>query len=156
LKEFKDVFAWTYKNLKGIPPQLAQHKIEVDTTIPLTHHAKYRFNPNYAIIVKQDIDKSLTTGFIEFVEEATWLSPIVVVPMKNGKLKICIDFRKLNVATKKDPYPLPFTDEMMNTIAGYEIYSLLDGYLGYHQIFIAPGDRYKTTFVINWGFLYGR
>jgi hypothetical protein len=62
----------------------------------------------------------LTTIFIEYVEEATWLSPIVITPKKNGKLRICIDFKKLNVATKKDPYPLPFRNEVMNTITGYE------------------------------------
>jgi hypothetical protein len=54
------------------------------------------------------------------------------VPKKNGELKICIDFRKLNVATKNDPYPLPFTYEMLNIIVGYEAYSLLNGYSRYH------------------------
>jgi hypothetical protein len=46
LKEFKDVVVWTYKNLKGIPPKLTQHKIELDTIIPLAHHARYKLNPN--------------------------------------------------------------------------------------------------------------
>jgi hypothetical protein len=50
---------------------------------------------------------------------------------------------------KKDPYPLPFTDEMLNTIARYEAYSFLDGYLGHHQISIALEDRYKIAFVTN-------
>ncbi len=62
-------------------------------------------------MVKQYINKLLAVGFIKFVEEATWLSPIVVLPKKNGKLKIYIDFRKLNITRKKDPYPLPFIDE---------------------------------------------
>jgi len=83
--------------------------------------------------------------------EATWLSPIVVVPKKNGKLKICVDFRKFNKATKKDPYPLPFYDEVLNIIVGYETYSFLDGYSGYHLISIAPKDTYKTTFITDWG-----
>jgi hypothetical protein len=52
----------------------------------------------------------------------------VVIPKKNGKFRICIDFRKLNAATKKDPYPLPFTYEVLNTITCYEAYSFLDGY----------------------------
>jgi hypothetical protein len=117
LKEFKDVFAWTYKDLKGIPLELARHKIELNTIIPLAHQAKYRLNPNYVITIKQDIDKLLAVGFIQSIEEATWLSPIVIIPKKNGKLTIYIDFRKLNVATKKDPYPLPFTYEILNTIA---------------------------------------
>jgi hypothetical protein len=92
----------------------------LDTIIPLAHQAKYKLNPNYVTIVKQNINKLLTAGFIEFVEEATWLSPIIPVPKKNGKLKIYIDFRKLNEATKKDPYPLPFIDEVLNIIARYE------------------------------------
>ncbi len=79
------------------------------------------------------------------------LSPIVIVPKKNGELKICIDFKKLNATTKKDPYPLPFTYEVLNTTARYEAYSFLDGYLGYHQISIALEDRYKIIFVIDWG-----
>ncbi len=62
-----------------------------------------------------------------------------------------MDFRKLNEATKKNPYPLPFSNEILNIVIGYGAYSFLDGYLGYHQISIAPKDRYKTTFVTNWG-----
>ncbi len=149
MKEFKGVFAWTYKDLKGIPPKLTQHKIELDTIIPLAHQARYRLNPNCVITIKQDINKLLAVGFIESIEEATWLSPIVVVPKKNGKLKICIDFKKLNAATKKDPYSLPFTNEVLNIVAGYEAYSFLDGYSGYHQISIIPEDIYKTTFIID-------
>ncbi len=52
LKEYKDVFTWAYKNLKGIPLELAQHQIELDTTVPLTHQAKHKLNPNYATLVK--------------------------------------------------------------------------------------------------------
>jgi hypothetical protein len=64
---------------------------------------QYRLNLNYVVIIKHDIDKLLVAGFIKLVEEVTWLSLIVVVPKKNGKLNIFVDFRKLNVATKKDP-----------------------------------------------------
>jgi hypothetical protein len=65
-------------------------------------------NPSYVVVVKQNIEKLLAVGFIQLIEEATWLSPIMVVPKKNGKLKICVDFRKLNRATKTYPCPLPF------------------------------------------------
>jgi len=98
LKEFKTIFAWTYKDLKGIPPKLAQQKIELNTIISLAHQAKYKLNPNYVIAVKQDINKLLVIRFIQYVEEATWLSPIVVIAKKNGKLKICIDFKKLTLS----------------------------------------------------------
>jgi hypothetical protein len=55
----------------------------------------------------------LVTSFIKLVEEATWLSPIVVMLKKNGKLKICVDFKKSNATTKKDPYPLPLLMKLL-------------------------------------------
>ncbi len=60
-------------------------------------------------------------------------------------MRIYIDFKILNVATKKDPYPLPFTDEVLNIIIRYKAYFFLDRYLGYHQISIVLEDKYKTT-----------
>ncbi len=94
----------------------------------LTHHAKYGLNPNYATIVKQDINNFLAIGFIKSIEKTTWLSPIVVVPKEKWQAKNLYRFQKLNASTKKDPYPLPFTYEVLNTIVGYEAYSFLDGY----------------------------
>jgi hypothetical protein len=151
LREFKDVFAWSYKDLKRIPPSLAEYRIKLEKDVPAAHQARYRMNPNYASIVKQDIDRLLEAGFIVPVEEASWLSPIVIVPKKNGKLRICVDFRKLNAATKKDPYPLPFTDEVLDAVIGYALYTFLDGFCGYNQLSVAEQDRYKTTFVTEWG-----
>jgi hypothetical protein len=66
-------------------------------------------------------------------------------------LKICLNFKKLNAATKKDPYSLPFTNEVINIVAGHEVYTFLDGFSKYHQISITSEDRYKTTFVTNRG-----
>jgi hypothetical protein len=74
----------------------------------------------------------LAASFIKHVEEATWLSPMVVVPKKNGKFRICVDFRKFNATTTKDPYPLPFTNEVINIVARHEVYTFLDGFFGYH------------------------
>jgi hypothetical protein len=63
--------------------------------------------------MKQDIDKLLAIGFIKPVEKVTWLSPIMVVPKKNRKLKFCVDFKKLNGITKRDLYPLPFINRSL-------------------------------------------
>jgi hypothetical protein len=71
------------------------------------------------------------TSFIKLVEKATWLSPIVVVRKKNGKLRIHVDFRKLNATTKKDPYMLPFIDEVINIVIKHKVYTFLDGFFGY-------------------------
>jgi hypothetical protein len=65
-------------------------------------------NPNYVVVVKHDINKLLAPKFIHPIEEGTWLSPIMVVLKKKGKLKIYVNYKKLNVAPKKDPYLVPF------------------------------------------------
>ncbi len=98
---------------------MAQHKVELNTLIPLAHQVRYKLNLNYVAGVKHDIDKLLTSWLIQPIEEVTWLSPIVVVPKRNGKLKIYVDFKKLNKVTKKDPYPLPLYDEVLNIKIGY-------------------------------------
>ena len=153
--EYRDVFAWEHEDLKGVDPKVCQHRI------PLIPDAKpirlqcYRMNPNYAKKVKEEIDNLLKAGFIAEVESSDWLFPIVVVPKKNGKLRVCVDYRKLNAQTVKDPFPLPFTDMMLDEVAGYEMYSFMDGYSGYNQLSIAPEDREKTSFITEWGaFMY--
>jgi hypothetical protein len=116
------------QNLKGIPPKLTQHIIELDTTIPLAHQVRYMLNPNYIIAVKHDIDKLLAVGFIQHVEKATWLSPIVVVPKKNGKFKFMWISKSYMQQQKKNPFPLPiFTFEALNIVVRCEACSFLDG-----------------------------
>jgi len=108
-------------------------------------------NLKYVTTIRHDIDKLLVASFIKHVEEATWLSPIVVIPEKNGKPQNCEDFRKFNATTKKDPYPLPFTNEVINIVAGHEVYTFLSGFSRYHQTSIAVKDQYKSVFVTDWG-----
>jgi transposase InsO family protein len=110
-----------------------------------------RLNPKYSLLVKEEIDKLLEIGFIYPVPFSEWVSPIVIVPKKNGKIRICQDFRQLNKATKKDYFPLPFTDAILDAVAGHECYSFLDGFSGYNQIRIAIEDQIKTTFTTDWG-----
>ncbi len=94
LEEYKDVFTWSCKDLKGIPPHIVQHWIELDTMILLSHQNRYRMNPNYLIVFYQDLDKLLTTCFIVPMEETTWLSPIVVVPKKMDNCTFTLIFKK--------------------------------------------------------------
>jgi hypothetical protein len=75
----------------------------------------------------------------------------VVVPKKNGKLRVCVDYRKLNAATITDAFPLPFTDGVLDTVGGHEMYSFLDGFSGYNQIRMAEEDQEKTASVTEWG-----
>ncbi|MCO5570631.1 hypothetical protein L7F22_024358 [Adiantum nelumboides] len=80
-----------------------------------------------------------------------WVSPVVVTPKKNGKWRVCVDYKPLNAATKRDHFPLPFQDEILNEVAGHERYIVCDGYSGYYQIRIVEEDQHKTTFITPWG-----
>ena len=108
-------------------------------------------NPNYVAKVKQEIDKLLRVGFIRLVKRATWLSPIVVVAKKNGKLRVCVNYRKLNANMITNAFSLPFTDSILDTIAGHELYNFFDRFSVYNQVRMALEDEQKSTFVTNWG-----
>lgn len=94
----------------------------------------------------------LAAGIIEPVEESDWVSPKVVQEKKQkGEICICMDLRKLNGACVNDPFPTPFTNEVLENVGGQEAYSFTDGFSGYHQIKIALKDRIKKMFAIEWG-----
>jgi hypothetical protein len=112
---------------------------------------RYRMNPNYVAKVKEKIDKHLEVGFIYHVDKTKWLSPIVIVPKMNGKLRVCVDYKKLNVVTKVDHFPLPFIELILEVVAGHEMYTLMDGYNGYNQILISLEDKLKTSFITEYG-----
>ena len=76
---------------------------------------------------------------------------IVIVLKKNEKIWVCVDYRKLNVATTTDAFLLPFTDGVLDVVASHEVYSFLDGFNGYNQIRIHPADQEKMVFITVWG-----
>jgi hypothetical protein len=85
LVNYCDVFAWSYKDLKGILREICEHKIELVVNVQPIKQRQYIMNLNYALKVKEDLDKLLSIGFIYPIETTQWLSPLVIVPMKNGK-----------------------------------------------------------------------
>ncbi|KAL2235165.1 UNVERIFIED_CONTAM: Retrovirus-related Pol polyprotein from transposon opus [Sesamum indicum] len=85
------------------------------------------------------------------VQYTDWLSNVVVVPKASGKWRMCTDFTDLNKACPRDSYPLPRIDQLVDVTAGYELFSMMDAYQGYHQIHMAKEDRIKTSFVTEQG-----
>jgi len=96
--------------------------------------------------VKAKIERMIEAAFIRPCRYAMWISSIMPVWKKNGKLRICIDFRDLNRATPKDEYPMPVTEVLVDATAGHKMMCFLDGNAGYIQIFMAEDDVYKTAF----------
>ena len=105
-----------------------------------------RMNLDLKDIMKEELQKPLDAGFIYPISDSEWVSPLVLVPKKNGKWRICVDYRKLNKAIKKDHFPFPFIDQVLDGLVGNKFFSFLDGFIGYNKIQISLEDQDKTTF----------
>ncbi|CAN6723355.1 unnamed protein product [Malus baccata var. baccata] len=175
LKEHKTAIGWTLADIKGISPTTCMHRIFLEEGAKPTREAQRRLNPPMMEVVKKEIIKLLDCGVIYPISDSRWVSPVQVVPKKSGVTvvknaedelvptriqtgwRVCIDYRKLNNTTRKDHFPLPFIDQMLERLAGHSFYCFLDGYSGYNQIIIAPEDQEKTTFTCPFGtFAYRR
>lgn len=120
-------------DLKGIIRDLGVMKITLKPNAKPVKQRPYRLNSKYKDKVCLELDKMLTVGIIELVEEYDWVSPIVVQEKrKKDEIRICVDLRKLTNACVHDPFLTPFTDEVLDNVGGQEAYSFTDGFSGYH------------------------
>ncbi|GJX74331.1 reverse transcriptase domain-containing protein [Tanacetum coccineum] len=175
LKSRKRAIAWKLSDIKGINQEFCTHKILMEKDYkPVVQH-QIRVNPKIHDVIKKDVEKLLDAGLIYPISDSPWVSPVHCVPKKGGFTvvandeneliptrlvtgwRVCIDYRKLNEATRKDHFPLPFMDQMLERLAGNDYYCFLDGFSGYFQIPIDPKDQEKTTFTYPYGtFAYRR
>ena len=136
------------KDIKGISPAIVQHKIYLNAEMIPRRDPQRSLNPLMQETVKAKILKLLDNRIIYPISDSQWASPVHAIPKKAGftvveneqkelvqtrlpiKVRICIDYRKLNAATHKDHFPLPFIDQMLERLAGHEYYCFLDGYSG--------------------------
>ena len=98
------------------------------------------------IDIKKETGRLLEAKFIRPCRYAEWISNVVPIYKKNGKLRVCIDFRDLNKAKPMDGYPMPIADMLVDAAAGHKVISFMDGNAGYNQIFMVEEDVAKTTF----------
>ena len=132
-------------------PDICQHTIPIKLDAKPVRLKPYTHNENFAKKIKAKIDRLLEANFIYEIEHTEWVSPIVVVLKKNGKLRVCINLKKVNAATIRDSYPLPITEHVLERVAEKEAYSFLDGFSGYNQVAIHPNDQHKIAFVTEFG-----
>jgi hypothetical protein len=137
--------------MKGITGELGEMKIPLKPNSKRVIQRPYRLNPKYKEKVNVEIDIMLEEGIIEPVVELEWISPMVVHHKRTREIKNCVDLSKLNDAFLHDPFPTPFTHEVIENVGGHEAYYFTDGFSGYHQINIAHEYRHKTTFMTKWG-----
>ena len=110
-----------------------------------------RLHPRWSLQVKEEIHKKLSVGFLSVVEYPKWMANVVPIPKKDGKVRVCVDFRDLNKASPKDDFPLPHIDMLIDSTVGHSMLSFMDGFSGYNQIMMAPEDIEKTSFITEWG-----
>ncbi|GJR84557.1 reverse transcriptase domain-containing protein [Tanacetum coccineum] len=169
LKSHKWSIAWKISDIKGIDPSFCNHKILMEDDFkPAVQHQR-RVNPKIHEVIKKEVIKLLDAGLIYPISDSPWVSLVHCVPKNCGMTvvenedneliptrlvtgwRICIDYRKLNDATRKDHFSLPFMDQMLERLAGNEYYCFLDGFSGNFQIPIDPKDQDKTTFTCPYG-----
>ncbi|KAL2226893.1 UNVERIFIED_CONTAM: Retrovirus-related Pol polyprotein from transposon [Sesamum indicum] len=151
LRENMDVFAWGPSDFTGIDPKVIVHRLNVDPAMRPVQQKKRSFGSDKNEIIRKEVDKLLQAGYVAKIQYTDWLSNVVLVPKSSGKWRMCVDFTDLNKACPKDPYPLPRIDVMVDSTAGYEMFSMMDAYQGYHQIHMAEEDRDKTSFITEKG-----
>nr|GEX93199.1 DNA-directed DNA polymerase [Tanacetum cinerariifolium] len=149
LKSHKWAIAWKISDIKGINPRFCTHKILMEDDYKPAVQSQRRVNPKIHDVIKKEVIKLLDAGMIYPISDSPWVSPIHCVPKKGGMTvvvnenneliptrlitgwRVCIDYRKLNDATRKDHFSLPFMDQMLKRLAGNEFYCFLDGFSGY-------------------------
>ncbi|GJS89281.1 reverse transcriptase domain-containing protein [Tanacetum coccineum] len=175
LKSRKQAIAWKLSDIKGINPEFCSHKILMEEDYKLAVQHQRRVNPKIHDVIKKKVEKLLDAGLIYPISNSPWVSPVHCVP-KKGRMtvvtndenelvptrlvmgwRVCIDYRKLNEATQKYHFPLPFMDQMFERLARKMKYFVSSMFSGYFQIPIDPKDQEKTTFTCPYGtFAYRR
>ena len=169
LRTHKTATGWIITDIKGIIPLICTHRIHLEEDVKPSRQPQGRLNPIMKEVIKKEVLKLLDVGVIYPIADSKWVSPTQVVLKKSGvtmvanennelihtrvtsSWRVCIDYRKLNASTRKDRFPLPFVDQMLERVAGHDFYCFLDGYSGYNQIEIALEDQEKTTFTCPFG-----
>jgi hypothetical protein len=147
LKQFQSVF----EEPVGLPPRrLCDHSIPLIPGAQPVNKKPYRYTPQLKTEIEKQIAEMLASGVIR-ISNSAFSSPIILVRKKDGSWRIVVDYRHLNALTIKSRYPIPVIDELLDELAGASWFSKLDLRAGYHQIRMAPGEEFKTSFQTHHG-----
>ena len=108
-----------------------------------------KMRTKWLLKIKEEVTKQLKVGFIKAIYQVEWITNVVPVPKKDGKVRMCVDFRDLSKTYPKDEFPLPHIDVLVDNTAGSALVSFMDDFSRYNQIKMAPKDMTKTTFTIE-------
>ncbi|KAA3481189.1 reverse transcriptase [Gossypium australe] len=135
----------------GTHIDIVVHRLPIRKECKPVQQKLRRMRPDVVLKIKEEVKKHFDAGFLQVVKYSEWVANIVPVPKKNGKVRMYVDYRDLNKASPKDNFPLPHIDTLVDNTVGYSLFSFIDGFSGYNQIKMHPGDMEKNTFVTLWG-----
>jgi len=118
LQKYKNEFPWDYTDMKGIHPNPCTHHISLKDGYKPDRQPQCHMNPALKEVVKEELQKLVSANFIYPISNNQWVSLLVIIPKKHGKQRVCVDYRELNKATQKDHFPLPFIDQVLDTLSG--------------------------------------
>ncbi|KAI5417810.1 hypothetical protein KIW84_042434 [Lathyrus oleraceus] len=147
LQDYSDVFAWYYQDMPGLDSEIVEHKLSLKPECPPVKQNLTRTYPNMEMKIKEEVQKHIDVDFLFTAEYPQWVANIVPVRKKDGKVRMCVNYRDLNKASLKDDFPLPHIDMLVDNTAKFKVFSFMDGFFGYNQIKTAPEDMEKTTFI---------
>jgi len=130
IQEYIDIFTWNYEDMPGLDPQVAMHHLNINPDMKPVKQQEWWFRPEIMEATESEDKKLIDSNFISEEQHPDWVTNIVPVTKKNGKIQICIDFRDLNTACLKDEFFLPITDVMINNTCDFESMSFIDGFSG--------------------------
>lgn len=141
---------------KGLPTPYAEHRIILNSGQSPIAVPPFKMARQKKEILREELDKLLKDNIIEECE-SSWAAPVVLVPKKEGSMRLCVDYRRLNEVTVGDSYPMPRIDELLHATKRTKFMSTIDLRSGYHQINVREEDRDITTFTTPFGtFRYRR
>ncbi|KAI5407420.1 hypothetical protein KIW84_053614 [Lathyrus oleraceus] len=138
LREYVDIFAWSYEDMPGLDTDIVQHFLPLKPECVPVKQKLRRTHPDMAVKIKEEVQKQIDAGFLVTSTYPQWVANIVPVPKKDGKVRMCVDYRDLNKASPKDDFPLPHIDMLVDNTAKFTVFSFMDGFSGYNQIKMAP------------------
>jgi hypothetical protein len=157
LRQFKDIFTWSYDELRTYDTIVIDHKIPLKPGVKPFRQKLRQIDPILLPVVEREVKKLLEGKIIVPLRYSDWVENLVLVRKNSGEIRLCVDFRNLNKSSLKDNYPLPKMDHMLERVVGESTMSMIDGFSGYNQIAMNEQDKEKTTFTTPWGtFMYDK
>ena len=149
--DYSKLFAWSYKDMPRLNENFVVHNLIIKKGVIPVKQKLRKIPFEVFLLVKKEIEKLLEVGFIKPIDYLEWMGNVVPIKKPTSEIRVCTDFRDLNKACSKDGFPLPNIDMIIDSLAGYEMLSFMDGFSGYNQIKIKESDQHKIAFRTPWG-----